>query len=116
MLDETIEILKRIEIYVWNGQVNPAWRELGKARPYLAHFPEFSEITYRIGFELRDGKQVDAHNDVKRLHALLLSKSKQLAMAKLINNPSANNPSANNPSANNPSANNPLEDLPHAQV
>ena len=48
---------------------------IGKLRPLIAQFPEHHETTYRIGFNLRDGHQLDAHDDIKRLlgcfHTLL---------------------------------------------
>ena len=62
-----LEHIKRIEIYIWNGQVCQAWRELGKLRPVMQSFPEYFNLVERISFRLREGHQIDAHSDVKRL-------------------------------------------------
>lgn len=66
-LQESVEILRRAEMLVWHGQVCPAVRELGKLYPLVPGLDKHQELIYRIGFNLRDGRQPDAHRDIVRL-------------------------------------------------
>jgi hypothetical protein len=52
---------------VWNGQVNPAYRECCKLKPYLAEFVEYQESFFLLRQRLLDGRQVEAHGEARSL-------------------------------------------------
>ena len=66
------EVVKRVEMYVWNGHVCPAWREINKIKPMLQDLPEYNEIFYALSQNLLDGRQIQAHAETLRFRDRLL--------------------------------------------